>query len=183
MCQPLSSLLFSRASFRRVNSRWLKGVSFSGVRIEGKLPPFTSKFLEDLKSLPVISLSTRCVLALIHWTIFPPQAVTFTNEILGEMRQRGRGTVFCLKSQKQISVNYINYWSRFGRLRRFMLIWVPLPVPTWTLYSVKLFSFLISIGATFNLFFNYFILFLLSRYLRSFPDFIGDNYCIIAQLE
>ena len=29
----------------------------------------------------------------------------------------------------------------------------------------------------------YFILFLLSLYLRSFADFIEDNYCIIAHLE
>ena len=47
------------------------------------------------------------------------------------------------------SVNYINYWSRFWRLRRCMLIWVPLTVSTWTPYSVKVFSFLTSIGATF----------------------------------
>ena len=80
------------------------------------------------------------------------------------------------------SVNYINYWSRFWRLKRCMLISVPLPVPTWTPYSVKVFSFLISIGASFY-FFIYFILFLLSRYLRSFADFIGDNYCIEAHLE
>ena len=81
-----------------------------------------------------------------------------------------------------LSANYINYWSRFWRLRRCMSIWVPLTIPTWTPYSVKVFSFLISIGATFYLFI-YFILFLLSLYLRSFADFIGDNYCIVAHLE
>ena len=38
--------------------------------------------------------------------------------------------------------------------------------------------------ATFYLFIpNFFILFLLSLYLRSFADFIGDNYCIVAHLE
>ena len=55
--------------------------------------------------------------------------------------------------------NYINYWSRFWRLRRCMLIWVPLPVPTWTPYSVKVFSFLISIGAAFCLFMYIYYLF------------------------
>ena len=68
-----------------------------------------------------------------------------------------------------------------------MLIWVPLPAPTSTPYSVKVFSFLITIGATFYYLFIYlliyFILFLLSLYLRSFADFIEDNYCIVAHLE
>ena len=31
--------------------------------------------------------------------------------------------------------------------------------------------------------FIYYNLFLLSLYLRSFADFIEDNYCIVAQLE
>ena len=31
--------------------------------------------------------------------------------------------------------------------------------------------------------FIYFTLFLLSLYLLSFADFIGDNYCIVAHLE
>ena len=31
--------------------------------------------------------------------------------------------------------------------------------------------------------FIYFISFLLSLYLRSFADFIGDNYCIVAHLQ
>ena len=39
-----------------------------------------------------------------------------------------------------------------------------------------------TIHATFYLFI-YFILFLLSLYLRSFADFIEDNYCIVAHLE
>ena len=40
-------------------------------------------------------------------------------------------------------------------------IWVPLPVPTWTPYSIEVFSFLISIGATFYLFhFTFCFLFL-----------------------
>ena len=45
-----------------------------------------------------------------------------------------------------------------------------------------MFSFLISIGASLYLFI-YLFLFLLSLYLRSFADFIGDNYCIVAHLE
>ena len=53
--------------------------------------------------------------------------------------------------------NYINYWSRFWRLRRCMLLWEQLPVPTWTPYSVKVLPFLIFIGVTFYLF-TYFIL-------------------------
>ena len=73
------------------------------------------------------------------------------------------GTKFLLRyvnSAKTLSsVNYINYWSRFWRPRRWMLIWVPLPVPTWTPYSVKVFSFLISIGATFHLFMYIYYLF------------------------
>ena len=47
------------------------------------------------------------------------------------------------------SVNYINYWSGFWRPRRCMLIWVP----------VKVFSFLITIGATFYFFIYLFISF------------------------
>ena len=39
-----------------------------------------------------------------------------------------------------------------------------------------------TIHATFYLFI-YFILFLLSLYLRSFADFIEDNYCIVVHLE
>ena len=62
------------------------------------------------------------------------------------------------------SVNYINYWSRFWRLRRCMLIWVPLPVPTWTPYSVKVFSFLINIGGTFYSFIYLFIYLFITLY-------------------
>jgi len=59
---------------------------------------------------------------------------------------RTKSLVRYVNSAKTLSrVNYISYWSKFWRLRRCLLIWVPLPVPTWTPYSVKVFSFLIPI--------------------------------------
>ena len=74
------------------------------------------------------------------------------------------------------SVNYINYWSRFWRLRRCMLIWVPLPVSTWTTYSVKVFSFLITIGATFYLFMYLFIDWLQFIFAFSLLSFFSRLY-------
>ena len=51
-------------------------------------------------------------------------------------------------------------------VKKVYVIWAPLTVPTWTSYSVKVFSFLISIGATFYLFHFIFAFSLLTFFSR-----------------
>ena len=64
------------------------------------------------------------------------------------------------------------------------MISVPLPVPTWTPYSVKVFSFLIFIVLLFICLFIYLFHFIFAfSLLTFFADFIKHNYCIVAPLR
>ena len=97
------------------------------------------------------------------------------------------------------SVNYISYWSKFWRLRRCLLIWVPLPVPTWTPYSVKVFSFLIPIvlfsieivivlpfttcTELFIYLFHFIFAFSLFTSSSFFPDFWTLNFALIYRRQ
>ena len=79
---------------------------------------------------------------------------------------------------------HISYRSRFWRLRRCMYVDMSTITTSYpNSFSVKLFSFLISIGATFYSFIYSFHFIFASLYLRSFAHFIRDNYCIVAHLE
>ena len=51
------------------------------------------------------------------------------------------------------------------------------------LVQLKCFPSLYLLVLPFIYLFSYFILFLLSLYLRSFADFIEDNYCTVVHLE